>query len=229
MVRSLWLVPLLFLASAAARSQMVVWTTSESKVEAAAAAGGLIDMVMAEQERLRTTLMTHRKSGLRPAPGEEVLVRPGEVIVARVAYTATYFARPRADFVNSSGVPIRADGFRAWKMLNNKFCGLSDKKCFDDKNFDGAWDSAGQAGGRWVDVPYEVVEVRRELKDGDREELLLGNADAGGVQYREWISGALLVKKECTPIASGQYACGRLKVREIGKEEDAVRFAIEKG
>src|SRR6185436_1184332 len=157
-------------------AQTVIWTTDPG--EAAVLQGaGIVDQILAEQERLRTTPMVHRKVGLRPAAGEEVAVKPGEVIVARLAYQASYIAKPRADFVSTSGIPIRAEGFRVVKMLNNRWCGRGGR-CYEDKDRDGDWDGAGQTGGRWVDVPYESMELRKPLEDGDRRELVL--LDTGG-------------------------------------------------
>ena len=227
-MRRLVILVAICLAPTVSAGQTVVWTTAGPESRAAVAVGGLMDAVLAEQERLRTTVMTHRKLGLRPSPGEEVLARPGEVVVARVTYTASYFARPRADFVNGSGIPIRAEGFRVWRMLNNKFCGLSGKKCYDDKNHDGTWDSAGRDKGRWVDVPYEVVELRKEDALGDRWELMR-RPDGLGVELRVWIRGTLATSEPCQPSEPGRFACGGLAIRELAKPGEGLLFLVEKG
>jgi topoisomerase IA-like protein len=75
-----WIVLVLALASITpAEAQTVTWTTDPGKA-AVLQGAGIADQILAEQERLRTTPMVHRKVGLRPAAGEEVVVKSGEVI-----------------------------------------------------------------------------------------------------------------------------------------------------
>ena len=78
--------------------------------------------------------MVHRKVGLRPEKGQEVTVRPGEVVVAFLPFRARYIARPAADFTNTRGMPVRSTTFRAVRMVNNQFCTASGTKCFNDKD-----------------------------------------------------------------------------------------------
>jgi hypothetical protein len=131
--------------------------------------------------------------------------------------------------VSTSGTPIRAEGFRVFKMLNNRWCGRSGR-CYEDKDRDGDWDGAGQAGGRWVDVPYESIELRESIEGGDRRELVL--LDAGtpmSIEYREWMGGSLVTKEACTPAEAAHYSCHGLAVTEVGPEGEAIRFMVEVG
>ncbi|HKH46142.1 MAG TPA: hypothetical protein VKM72_15885 [Thermoanaerobaculia bacterium] len=207
-------------------AQTVIWTTDPGKA-AVLQGAGIADQILAEQERLRTTPMVHRKIGLRPAAGEEVVVRSGEVIVARLAYQASYMAKPRADFVSTSGTPIRAEGFRVFKMLNNRWCGRGGR-CYEDKDRDGDWDGAGQARGRWVDVPYESMELRKPIEGEDRRELMLLDARTPvSIEYREWMGGSLVNTEACAPVEASRYSCHGLAVTEVGREDEAIRFLVE--
>lgn len=201
----------------------VVWVDPSTPSGAGVLAGSLMDSLLAEQERLRTTPMVHRKVGLRPEKGEEVTVRPGEVIVALVPFRASYIARPTADFTNTRGMPIRSATFRAVKMLNNKFCYASGGRCFDDKDFDGDWDGAGQLKGRWVDVPYEVIEVRQPI-ESVQQDLILTES---GLKQREYFNGALVRSEDCGAPAENRYRCGFFVVEVIERVADgAVRFHV---
>jgi hypothetical protein len=210
--------------SQAVSAQTVIWTT-DPRAGAAAAVGSLADVLIQQWEHNRTTPMTHRKVGVRPGIGQELLVRPGEVIVARVPFEAAYLARARNDFVNSAGVPVTAESFRALRMLNNRWCIVGGSHCFEDKDGDKDWDGAGQAKGRWVDVPFEVFELRKELTGQDRRELQLVSADGLVVEYREYFAGALATREACTAVGD-VFDCRGLTVRATGRKGDALRFQI---
>lgn len=202
----------------------VIWRDTQQTAgqAAASAVAGIADQIMDEQQRLRTTPMVHRKIGLRPSKGEEVMARPGDSIVARVAFDASYTARPTADFVNTSGTPIRAEGFEVYRMLNNLFCGKAGR-CYDDKDRDGDWDGAGQAKGRWVDVPYIVTEIRSERKTEPRKELVLLSAEGPAVELQEKMDGEVVSRSPCATLS-----CGGMTVEVFTQEEGgAVRFRVK--
>jgi hypothetical protein len=225
-MRSALITVLLIIVASRTTAQTVIWTTTDAEQGVAVGVAGLMDEVLAEQQRLRSTPMVHRKIGLRPTFGEESLVRPGEVIVARIPYQASYLARPRADFVNTKGAPIRADSLRTMKMLNNLFCAPHGGHCFEDKDRDGDWDGAGQENGRWVDVPYEIIELRKEIAGEERRELVLVSSEEPVLEYREWFGTSLVSKSTCLAGASREFHCGNMAVKEVGREVDGLRFRV---
>lgn len=228
-MRSVLLSVVLIVVASRTAAQTVIWTTTDPGQGVAMGVAGLMDEILAEQQRLRSTPMVHRKIGLQPALGEEALVRPGEVIVARVPYQASYLARPRADFVYTKGAPIRADSLRTIKMLNNLFCAPRGGHCFEDKDRDGDWDGAGQENGRWVDVPYEIIELRKEIAGEERRELVLVSFEEPVLEYREWFGTSLVTKSTCLGDASREFHCGNMAVKEVGREGAGVRFQVEGG
>jgi hypothetical protein len=226
-MRSVLISTLLIVVASRVAAQTVIWTTNDPGQSVAIGIAGLMDEVLAEQQRLRSTPMVHRKIGLRPALGEETLARAGEVVVARVPYQASYVARPRFDFVNTKGAAIRADSLRTMRMLNNLFCAPRGGHCFEDKDRDGDWDSAGQESGRWIDVPYELIELRKELPGEERREVVLVSLEGPILEYREWLGAALVSKSTCLANASQEFQCGNMALKEIGREGDGVRFQVE--
>jgi len=216
-------VAITFLVLSGAEAQTVIWLGNSDAQAAAISAAGLIDALMAEQQRLRTQPIVYRKLGTRPEPGASAKAKVGEVVVRQVAYDASFLGRPREDFINSYGMPITRVATMAVKMVNNGFCFSNGSKCFFDKDRDGDWDGVGlKPSGRPIDVPYEVLELRRERSEGLASELILLRASPEGARLAEKVrvgDGVADGAKACevSPTAS-EVDCGgfRVVVLEFG-------------
>ncbi|HYH46021.1 MAG TPA: hypothetical protein VEG34_10060, partial [Thermoanaerobaculia bacterium] len=121
------------------------------------------------------------------------------------------------------GMPVRSTTFRAVRMVNNQFCTASGTKCFNDKDLDGDWDGAGQANGRWVDVAYEILEVREPVETAQRALVLTES----GLKHREYFEGSLVKTEDCGGAADQRYECGVFVVEVLERQADgAVRFHV---
>jgi hypothetical protein len=227
---------LLFLAAAltaapiSAQEPVVVWSNKPG-VAGAIALTNLLESYNAYQNQIRTTPMVHRKTGLWPQRGTVVAVRPGEMVVSRLTYRASYLARPGVDFKDTRGYPVRAETMRAVRMLNNSFCVPAGTRCFKDQDADGDWDDASRdERGRQVDIPYSIIELREEVQDGSRFDLVLVSSGETGLslENRELFNGKLAASENCSAPTEGAIRCGPFSLSYQGVDEEGrVKLAIE--
>ena len=214
-----------------AEAQTVIWIGRSDSQTAAMGAAGLVDALIAEQQRLRTQPIVYRKLGTRPESGATAIVKVGDIVVRQVTYDASFLGCPKEDFVNSYGMPVARATMSAVKMVNSAFCYPSGSRCFFDKDRDGDWDGAGlKPSGRPVDVPYEVLELRRERSDGPTSEMILQEATLLGARLAEKVrigdgvaDGAQAC--EASP-AAPEVSCGGFRIMVLEFGEGWIRYQV---
>ncbi|HSG39767.1 MAG TPA: hypothetical protein VLE27_09035 [Thermoanaerobaculia bacterium] len=201
---------------------IVIWSGSSSDTQnLGVAAASLVDAIMAEQQRIKTQPIVYRKIGIKPAAEGAFEAKPGDILARQVEYSASFIGRPTEDFKDSYGMPLHRASMTTVKMVNGGFCFASGSKCFFDLDRNGTWDRAGQTPkGRPQDVPYEVLELRRENPGGLSRELRVEKVAEGSALLREMVSaGAGLAQgRTCEISVIGPTTCEgfRITVLEFG-------------
>ena len=214
---------------AARAADRVIWAGPSENQSLSVAAANLVDALLAEQQRIKTQPIVYRKIGIRPMAEGVFKAKAGDVLVRQVEYSASFIGRPLQDFRDSYGMPLHRASMTTVKMVNGGFCFASGSKCFFDRDRNGTWDRAGQSPkGRPVDVPFEVLELRRENPAGLSRELHLIKVVGDKVVLQEFtrMGGGLAEGNMCERIGPGSIDCEGFKVEVLSTGTEGITIQV---